>query len=150
MIKKLVGKIWKKLSPAMRVKLVRMTQQKFTVSVTAVIVNDKNEVLLLDHVLRPFSNWGIPGGFIEAGEQPEDGIRRELREETGLELENIRLVFVRTTNRHIEIFYRAEAEGKAEAKSREINAAGWFKIDKLPDEMTQRQKSDVRRLCETD
>ena len=146
MLKKIIGKIWKKLTPSTRAGLVRLTQQRFTISVTAVISNEKGEVLLLDHVLRPFSNWGIPGGFIDAGEQPEAGIKREVREETGLELENIRLAFVRTNNRHVEIFFRAEARGKAEAKSREINQAAWFKIDEMPEEMGQRQKDEVVKM----
>jgi len=146
MIKKIIGKIWKKLPSSARANIVRVSQQRFTVSVTAVISNEKNEVLLLDHVLRPFSNWGIPGGFIGAGEQPEMGVRREVREETGLELENVRLAFIRTGARHIEIFFRAEATGKAEAKSREINEAAWFKITEMPEEMGRQQKDDVINL----
>jgi ADP-ribose pyrophosphatase YjhB (NUDIX family) len=149
MLKKIIGTIWKKLTPGTRLKIIRLTQQKFTVSVAAVITNEKREVLLLDHVLRPYSNWGIPGGFIEPGEQPEKAISREIREETGLELKNIRLVRVRTTNRHVEVLFRAEATGKAEAKSREINDARWFRTEDIPEELSQKQKYDIQELLET-
>ncbi len=38
--------------------------------------------------------WGIPGGKIERGEASEDALRREMREETGLEIGEIRFVLV--------------------------------------------------------
>lgn len=150
MLRKISGLIWKKLTPAGRLKIVRLTQRKFTVSAAAIITNEKNEVLLLDHVLRPFSNWGIPGGFIETGEQAEEAVHREIFEETGLKLNNVKLLQVRTTNTHIEIIFRAFASGKAEAKSREINAAAWFKIDEMPEEMSEKQKSRIRNLLESE
>lgn len=146
MLKKIAGTIWKKLSPLARLKIIRATQPKFTVSVAAVITNERDEVLLLDHVLRPHSNWGIPGGFVKAGEQPEDAIKREIREETGLLLENLEMFAVRTNRRHVEILFRADATGKAEAKSREINAAAWFSVEAMPEDMSCKQKSDVRNF----
>ncbi len=82
MLKKILGTIWKNLTPYLRLKIVRATQHKFTVSVAAVIINENEEILLLNHVLRPSSGWGIPGGFVKRGEQPEAAIEREIREET--------------------------------------------------------------------
>jgi ADP-ribose pyrophosphatase YjhB (NUDIX family) len=78
MLKAAVRRIWKLLPPAARGRLVRITQSRFTVSAAAAIVNDRGEVLLLNHVLRPYASWGLPGGFIDAGEQPEAAIRREV------------------------------------------------------------------------
>jgi 8-oxo-dGTP diphosphatase len=129
-----------------RLKIVRSTQNKFTVSVAAIITDAEEKVLLLDHVLRPGSGWGIPGGFIEHGEQPEAAIRREIREETGLELENIKMVRVRTIGPHVEILFRAEARGEARVKSREIKTVGWFNRDELPEKMNRVQKSLVREV----
>lgn len=146
MLKKIVGKIWKRITPDSRLKIVRATQTKFTVSAAAVVVNQLGEVLLLDHVLRPNSNWGIPGGFINVNEPPEKAVWREIYEETGLELKNIKLARVRTNRRHVEILYRAEANGTPEAKSREINAAKWFNLDEIPEEMSGGQKADVREF----
>ncbi len=149
MLKNFVGTIWRKITPSARRKIVRATQKKFTASVAAVIVNENGEVLLLDHVLRPaLATWGIPGGFMETGEQPEQTVRREIREETGLELENVKLFEVRTTSRHIEFIFRASAAGKAEAKSREIKAAAWFKVDELPADMSKKQKSDIEKILQ--
>ncbi len=145
-MKKIVGSIWRKLSPLARLKIVRVTQTKFTASVAAIIENENGEILLLDHVLRPDSGWGIPGGFLGYGEQPAEAIRRELIEETGLELEMLEMVRVRVVKRHIEILFRAKANGVASVKSCEINAARWFKVDEMPEKMNQTQKSVIENL----
>lgn len=146
MIKKIIKKFWEKLSPAARKKIIRTTQEKFTVSVAAVVINENKEILLLDHVLRTDLSWGFPGGFIETGEQPEAAIRREIREETGLDLENIRMIRVRTLNRHLEILFRASPVGTARAQSLEINQLGWFNADKLPEKMSEVQKSIIENV----
>jgi len=134
------------MPPSLRMTIIRTTQEKFTVSVAAIIINENDEVLLLDHVLRPASSWGFPGGFIEHGEQPADGVKRELFEETGLELTDIELFRMQTIVRHIEILFRAKAVGTASVKSREIKAVGWFKIGEMPENMSRKQKTIVEKL----
>jgi mutator protein MutT len=150
MLKKLIKLIWGNLNSAARLKIIRATQKKFTVSVAAVIVNENEEVLLLNHVLRSDLSWGIPGGFIEYGEQPEAAVRREISEETGLELENIKLIRLRTAHRHVEILFRATPVGRAKVQSLEINELGWFKVDELPEKMTLVQKQIIEKVlnCE--
>lgn len=49
--------------------------------------------------------WGIPGGKIKWGEPSEDALRREIREETALEITNIQFVLVQDCIRSKE-FYR--------------------------------------------
>lgn len=151
MIKKIIGKIWRNLSPRARLLIVGLTQQKFTVSAAAIVINEAGEVLLLDHVLRPaLINWGIPGGFINAGEEPEKAVAREVREETGLELQNIQLIAARTTDHHVEIIFRARATGKPVAASREINRAAWFALADMPEQMSGAQKREIIKLLESE
>ena len=52
-----------------------------------VVLDGEGRVLLAKHALRPFVPWGLPGGWIERGEHPADGVRRELHEELGLRVE---------------------------------------------------------------
>jgi len=58
-----------------------------TVAVGAVIVDDGN--LLLVERSRPpaVGGWAVPGGRVEPGETLSEAVRREVREETGLEVE---------------------------------------------------------------
>lgn len=59
------------------------------VGAAALIVDEKNRLLLMK---RSDSNcWGPPGGAVELGEEVETAARREVREETGLELGKLTL-----------------------------------------------------------
>ncbi len=150
MLKKIIKIIWENLNPVIRQKFIRFSQKKFTVSVVAVVINENEEVLLLDHVLRSGLSWGIPGGFIKYGEQPEAAVRREIREETSLELENIKLIRLRTSYRHVEILFCATPVGTARAQSLEINELGWFKVDEMPEKMSFIQKQIVEKVLNSE
>jgi len=146
MLTNLVGKIWKALPQSARLWIIRRTQPTFTVSVAAVILNQRREVLLLNHVLRPRSGWGLPGGFIDRGEQPADAIRREIREETGIELNDLKMLRVRTLGRHIEILFSATTPGDPEVLSREIIELGWFTMETLPPQLNGGQKTAIESV----
>lgn len=146
MLQKIIGKIWKISPQIFRAYFVRITQKTFTVSVGAIVTNDEGKVLLLDHVLRPGSGWGVPGGFINHNEQPAEAARREICEEIGLEIENLELICIRTINRHIEILFRARASEAGKIKSLEIKQIGWFAIDEMPEEMNEAQKKIIKQF----
>lgn len=62
----------------------------FRIAVKSFIVNDKGELLLIkrrDNDLHKPGVWEIPGGRLELGENPFDGLKRETKEETGLDIE---------------------------------------------------------------
>lgn len=142
-----LGVVWRRLPGLIRRRLVRTGQRRFTVTAGAMIFDDQNRVLLLDHVFRPDSGWGIPGGFLNQGEQPEAALRRELREEIGIEVENVEMLFARTLTRprQIEIYFRATAIGKPEPCSFEIRNAKWFAFDDLPAELSKDQRRLIQR-----
>lgn len=148
MLRKEIGFAWKILPSWLRLRIIRVTQQSFTVSAAAIITNPEGEVLLLNHLLRPYSGWGLPGGFLTAAEQPEAAIRRELREETGIELENLKMFSVRTIGRHVEILFRADGVGEATVQSREILEVGWFDLDRLPEHLPASQKNVIRQVLQ--
>ena len=138
MLRRIAEKVWWMMPYPFRIKLVRSFQQKFSASVVAIVTNEQGEILILDHFFRPRFSWGLPGGFLDANETPEQAIRRELREETSVELENISLLRVQTIGTHIEILFRATGKGEAKVSSQEIRDLGWYAFENLP-EMSETQ-----------
>ncbi len=130
----------------MRLQLVRAWQNEFTVSAAGIITNGKREVLILNHVLRPYSGWGLPGGFIDHGESPEHAIRRELKEETGIELDKLKLFRVRIVGKHVEILFTAVAVGEPKVMSREIIEFGWFELHGLPNDLSRSQADTIEEV----
>jgi 8-oxo-dGTP diphosphatase len=124
----------------------RLTHARFTVTAGALIFNDEGQILLLKHRFRPGSGWGLPGGFLEKSEQPLDALRRELREEVALELEDVEIFASRSFKRprQVEVLYRCRANGPLTPRTMEVERAEWFSPASLPDGLPR----DQRRLVE--
>lgn len=100
------------------------------------------ELLLIQRAHAPFAgSWALPGGFIEADEQLIDSARRELHEETGLQLQELYFFGVYGApgrdprGRTITVAYSAllEADAAADAKGLDDAAdARWFDCQQLP------------------
>ena len=77
--------------------------------------------VLLIHRRNPPHGWALPGGFVEYGETVEDAVRREMKEETGLELAELRQFRVysdpaRDPRGHVvSVVFAARGLGKPEA-----------------------------------
>ena len=66
------------------------------VSVAAMVHNDEGKILLVN---SPWRGWEYPGRLLEPREPFEEALRRELREQSGLEVEFISFV---GTRKHVE------------------------------------------------
>ena len=130
----------------------RLAHARFTVTAGAVIFNDNREVLLLKHRFRAGSGWGLPGGFMDTGEQPIDALRRELREEIGLELDDVKILAVRSFKKpkQVEVLFRARANAYVESQTIEVERAEWFPIDALPEGLPRDQRSYIDRAAKTE
>lgn len=84
--------------------------------------------------------YGVPGGHLEYMESFEDCARREVREETGIEIENIRFLFVGNT-KHFTPKHFVNIGVVADWKSGEVQNLEpdkcegwqWYDLDKVPD-----------------
>ena len=95
------------------------------VSVAALVTNEKDEILL---VKSPWRGWEYPGGLIEPGESFEAALKREVREESGVEIEITGFVGIcKNLERNIvNIDFTARYTGGALTTSDESTEVGWF------------------------
>ena len=95
---------------------------------------ERLQVLLIERGIEPFKGrWAFPGGFIKMDESAEEGARRELKEETGLELyeinDTIGLSYsaVGFSNElNVSVVGRARGEFAMSTSDVEEIEAGWF------------------------
>jgi ADP-ribose pyrophosphatase YjhB (NUDIX family) len=147
MLNDLLGGIWRRTPKALRRWTVRLSHPRFAVTAGAIITDSRGRVLLLKHRFRPGSGWGLPGGFMEQGEQPEETLRRELREEIGLEVEDLKLFTTRAFKKakQVEIVFRALAVGDTDQLSFEIQKASWFDPGEFPEGLPPDQVELIKR-----
>ena len=130
----------------------RVAHPRFTVTAGAVVFNQNGEVLLLKHRFRPGSGWGLPGGFIEKAEQPIDALRRELREEIGLEVQDVEIFAVRSFAKpqQVEVLFRCRSNGTLKPQTIEVERADWFLVANLPDGLPRDQQLFIERAAKTE
>jgi ADP-ribose pyrophosphatase YjhB (NUDIX family) len=98
---------------------------RHSVSVTGVIADDRGRALLIRR--RDNHRWEPPGGVLELDETIHDGLRREVREETGLDVEPIALTGVyKNMNRAIiALVFRCKTTGGQLSTTDETEAVRW-------------------------
>ena len=102
-----------------------------------IIIEIDDGIVLIDRKNPPFG-WALPGGFVDYGESLESAAVREAREETSLEVTNLRLLGCysdpgRDERMHtISTVYIADGCGKLQAAD-DAADAGIFQLESLPE-----------------
>ena len=129
-----LDRVWRVMRGSVKWRLLWLREATFLVGVTGLIQDDDGRVLLLRHRFWPAGSWGMPSGYMKRGERLEDAVRRELREETGLESEIDRLLQVNSGFRlRVEAAFAGRVVGgELRLDPGEILEARWFALYELP------------------
>jgi 8-oxo-dGTP diphosphatase len=110
-------------------------------AVCAVITDGGSRVLLTRRSRAPYmDHWDLPGGFLEYGEHPEDGLRREIQEELGIQIEIEEFLghLISTYGNNgpyvLNILYVARANVTTAVARDDISEFRWFDLDNLPEQ----------------
>jgi ADP-ribose pyrophosphatase YjhB (NUDIX family) len=116
------------------------------VGANVLILDDRGRLLLMHRA--DTGDWGLPGGFMEPGETVEEAARREVREETGLEVGRLALLGVFSGPEFyfeysngdqvfgVAVAYVADAfDGELRGDASESLELRFFALDELPDAM---------------
>jgi ADP-ribose pyrophosphatase YjhB (NUDIX family) len=111
----------------------------------AAVINDDGEILLIRRADN--HKWAMPGGALEVGETPAQGVVREAFEETGVRCEPVALIGVfdsrlcgSETRHHLYhmLFLCRPCDNQEPSKpshAHEVLGAQWFAEDRLPDDI---------------
>ena len=98
------------------------------------LIHTENQYLLQDRVRNDWKGFTLPGGHVEKGESIVDAVIREMKEETGLTIQNPKLCGVKQfpieDGRYIVFLFRAE-EFCGEVVSSEEGQMHWVRKDEL-------------------
>ncbi len=144
-----MSKLWHRLAGRQQWWLLWLTQAKFMVGVTGVVFDERGWVLLLRHRFWPEGSWGLPGGYAHGREVLAVALARELREETGYRIEEVKLLQVVSGYRlRLEVAFTARlAGGSFERDEREVLEARFVDPDALPEGVLSSHRALIRQAC---
>ncbi|GAB4453912.1 MAG: hypothetical protein OHK0041_18060 [Anaerolineales bacterium] len=138
MAKIILLKIWRLFPAWLQAVASRLIRPLFQVFAAAVIFDAQKRILLVKTTYNRFHPWGLPGGSLEYGETVEDSLRREIWEETSLQVEIDRLLIVKTwAPDRVGFYYLCRITGGVFQPSDEVSELAYFPPDALPDVRTE-------------
>ena len=107
------------------------------------VEDDAGRVLLALRAHDPRAGqWDLPGGYLEEGEHPEEGVRRELREEAGVEVAIDRLIGLyidetgyATGGHTLNCHYLCHITDGFPTPNDDVEELRWFAADALPEQI---------------
>lgn len=119
---------------------------KKTIGARALVIKD-DQILLVLHTYMP--GWCSIGGAVDKGESPIDAIKRELKEEVGIELNTLPKLFgVYYSNfeghdDYVVLYICNDFVENDYKQDQEIKEKKWFKLNALPEEITPATKRRI-------
>jgi 8-oxo-dGTP diphosphatase len=134
----------------------RVIAPRQPVGAVGAVFDKAGRVLLVEHVFRTDFPWGLPGGWIERGEDPRQTVAREIGEELGLSVdvgplllsEQIGLTSRSTHPRHLGLAYGCRLTGGTGRPTSEIVSLEWTRPDEIQHELSPFQRKAVMLAAE--
>ncbi|MGW7460350.1 NUDIX hydrolase [Streptomyces sp. NPDC054797] len=108
-----------------------------SVSVAGAVLREDGRLLAIRRADN--GTWELPGGVLELTESPEAGVRREVLEETGIEVEVDELtgVYKNTSRGIVALVFRCKPSGGTERTSEESTAVAWLTPAEISEQMAE-------------
>ncbi|MGW1935848.1 NUDIX hydrolase [Streptomyces sp. CB03578] len=108
-----------------------------SVSVAGAVIREDGRLLAIRRADN--GTWELPGGVLELTESPEAGVRREVLEETGIEVEVDELtgVYKNTARGIVALVFRCKPSGGTERTSEESTAVSWLTPEEVSEQMSE-------------
>lgn len=126
-----------------------MPVPKHIVSAATIVMNDKNEILLIK---GPRRGWEMPGGQVEEGESLQDAAIRETKEESGIDIEVTKFcgVFQNVSGSICNTLFLARPIGGELTTSAESLEVGFFPINQALEMVTWKNFRQRIEYCIND
>lgn len=125
-----------------------MPKPTFTIGVFATIFDEQNRVLLAHR--NDYDLWNLPGGCLDHGETPWQGVIREVKEETGLEVEVDYLAGVYSKPDKNEVIFQfvCRKMGGQLTLNEEARALEYFAFDDIPTNTSPKQVDRIKDILD--
>lgn len=145
---KMLLRLWRAVPVWAQFLAARVVRPRYRVGVVAVVFDEGGRILLFKHTYRKLA-WGLPAGGLEHGEDPQEAVCREFREETGLEVEVERMLMAVSAEvgHHISLIYLCRMGAGEFRESLEISEMRFFGVEELPT-MLLVEKDLIHRIIE--
>ena len=110
---------------------------KHSVSVAGVVVREDGRILMIQR--RDNSHWEPPGGVLELSETFEEGVRREVQEETGVDIKVDQLtgVYKNLSRGIVALVFRCRPLNHPTMATDEARSIAWLSVEEVTQQMDQ-------------
>lgn len=117
---------------------------QFIIGAFGIIFDERKRVLLVHR--RDYDLWNLPGGTLEDFESPKNAVIREVKEETGLDVEvfNLLGIYNKENKNDMAFSFLCKVVGGEITLNDEANKIEYFEVDKLPTNSVPKQVERIK------
>lgn len=114
----------------------------------SLIINKNDEILMVQRAKEPLLGyWCLPGGFLEYEETPENGLKREAKEELGIKVILEKLIGVYQIDNdprgiHLDIIYSGKTDNEPKPNE-ELKDCKYYNINNLPENIAYKHRDAI-------